>query len=187
MIGRLNHVAIAVPDLEAATRLYRDTLGAKVSRPVAMAEHGVTIVFVELPNTKIELLHPLGRGVADRQFPRAQSRRRHPSCLLRGRRHPGRPRPAQGRGRTYPRRRRAEDRRARQAGAVPASEGFLRHPDRAGTGVISHFLYSLFPLSLPSPRRGEGGEAPSGASRVRGNESCLMRFAAVPDGGGREG
>jgi len=60
MIGRLNHVAIAVPDLEKATSLYRDTLGAKVSAPVPEPDHGVTVVFVELPNTKIELLHPLG-------------------------------------------------------------------------------------------------------------------------------
>lgn len=60
MIGKLNHVAIAVPDLEAATRLYRDTLGAKVSKPVPQPAHGVTVVFVELPNTKIELLHPMG-------------------------------------------------------------------------------------------------------------------------------
>ena len=60
MIGRLNHVAIAVPDLARATSLYRDTLGAKVSAAVPMPAHGVTTVFVELPNTKIELLHPLG-------------------------------------------------------------------------------------------------------------------------------
>lgn len=60
MIGRLNHVALAVPDLAAATALYRDTLGAKVSAPQDEAAHGVTVVFVELPNTKIELLHPLG-------------------------------------------------------------------------------------------------------------------------------
>ena len=60
MIGRLNHVAIAVPDLEAATAVYRDTLGAQVSAPQDVAEHGVTVVFVNLPNTKIELLHPLG-------------------------------------------------------------------------------------------------------------------------------
>ncbi len=60
MIGRLNHVAIAVPDLEAATAIYRDTLGASVSDPLELPEHGVTTVFVELPNTKIELLHPLG-------------------------------------------------------------------------------------------------------------------------------
>jgi methylmalonyl-CoA/ethylmalonyl-CoA epimerase len=60
MIGRLNHVAIAVPDLAAASALYRNTLGAKVSAPVPQPAHGVTVVFVELPNTKIELLHPLG-------------------------------------------------------------------------------------------------------------------------------
>lgn len=60
MIGRLNHVAIAVPDLAAATANYRDVLGAKVSAPQDLPEHGVTVVFVELPNTKIELLHPLG-------------------------------------------------------------------------------------------------------------------------------
>ncbi len=60
MIGRLNHVAIAVPDLAAAARLYRETLGAEVSAPVDMPEHGVTTVFVALPNAKIELLHPLG-------------------------------------------------------------------------------------------------------------------------------
>ena len=60
MIGRLNHVAIAVPDLAAAAAVYRDTLGARVSDPVDLTEHGVTTVFVELDNTKIELLHPLG-------------------------------------------------------------------------------------------------------------------------------
>jgi len=60
MIGRLNHVAVVVPDLEAAAAAYRDTLGARVSQPVDLPEHGVTTVFVELPNTKIELLHPLG-------------------------------------------------------------------------------------------------------------------------------
>lgn len=60
MIGRLNHVAIAVPDLEAAAKVYRDTLGAKVSDPMPEPDHGVTVVFVELPNVKIELLHPLG-------------------------------------------------------------------------------------------------------------------------------
>jgi len=60
MIGKLNHVAIAVPDLAAAASLYRDTLGAKVSEPVPQPTHGVTVVFVELPNTKIELVTPLG-------------------------------------------------------------------------------------------------------------------------------
>ena len=60
MIGRLNHVAIAVPDLAAASALYRDTLGAKVGAPQDEPDHGVTVVFIELPNTKIELLYPLG-------------------------------------------------------------------------------------------------------------------------------
>jgi len=62
MIGRLNHVAIAVPDLDAATATYRDTLGAKVSDPQPEPDHGVTVVFVDLGNTKVELLHPLGEG-----------------------------------------------------------------------------------------------------------------------------
>jgi methylmalonyl-CoA/ethylmalonyl-CoA epimerase len=60
MIGRLNHVAIAVPDLAAASAIYRDTLGARVSAPVDQPDHGVTTVFIELPNTKIELLGVLG-------------------------------------------------------------------------------------------------------------------------------
>ncbi len=60
MIGRLNHVAIAVPDLAGAAAQYRDVLGARVSDPVGQPDHGVTVVFVELPNAKIELLHPLG-------------------------------------------------------------------------------------------------------------------------------
>ncbi len=60
MIGRLNHVAIAVPDLVAAAAQYRDVLGARVSAPLDQPAHGVTVVFVELPNAKIELLHPLG-------------------------------------------------------------------------------------------------------------------------------
>lgn len=60
MIGRLNHVAIAVPDLEAASEQYRNTLGASVGAPQDEPDHGVTVVFIELPNTKIELLYPLG-------------------------------------------------------------------------------------------------------------------------------
>ncbi|CAK0776411.1 Ethylmalonyl-CoA/methylmalonyl-CoA epimerase [Azospirillaceae bacterium] len=62
MIGRLNHVALVAPDLAKASALYRDTLGAKVSDPVDVTAHGVTVVFVELPNTKIELLHPLSES-----------------------------------------------------------------------------------------------------------------------------
>ena len=60
MIGRLNHVAIVVPNLAAAAARYRDALGANVSAPLALPAHGVTVVFVELPNSKIELLEPLG-------------------------------------------------------------------------------------------------------------------------------
>ena len=60
MLGRLNHVAIAVPDLAAAAEVYAGTLGAEVSAPQPLPEHGVTVVFVTLPNTKIELLEPLG-------------------------------------------------------------------------------------------------------------------------------
>ena len=73
MIGRLNHVAIAVRDIDAATRVYRDTLAAQVSDKVPQPAHGVTTVFVTLPNTKIELLEPLGDG-----SPIARFLERHP-------------------------------------------------------------------------------------------------------------
>ena len=71
MIGRLNHVAIVVPDLAAAAALYRDALGARVSPPHPLPAHGVSVVFVKLPNSRIELLEPLGpdspvRGFLDR-------------------------------------------------------------------------------------------------------------------------
>ena len=68
MIGKLNHIAIAVPDLTAAAALYRDTLGAKVSDPIDLPEHGVTTVFVELANSKIELIHPLGQESTIKNF-----------------------------------------------------------------------------------------------------------------------
>ena len=68
MIGRLNHIAIVVPDLAAAGAVYRDMLGASVSKPQALPAHGVTVVFVELPNTKIELLEPLGDASPVRSF-----------------------------------------------------------------------------------------------------------------------
>ena len=68
MIGRLNHVAIVVPDLAAAAEKYRSSLGATVTEPVDLPDHGVTTVFVELPNTKIELLHPLGEGSPVQNF-----------------------------------------------------------------------------------------------------------------------
>jgi methylmalonyl-CoA/ethylmalonyl-CoA epimerase len=68
MIGKLNHVAIVVPDLSVASALYRDTLGAEVHAPHALPEHGVTVVFVELGNTRIELLEPLGDASPVRSF-----------------------------------------------------------------------------------------------------------------------
>ncbi len=74
MIGRLNHVAIAVPNLEAASAVYRDTLGARVSEPEDLPDHGVTVVFVTLPNTSIELVAPLGPD-----SPLAGFLERHPS------------------------------------------------------------------------------------------------------------
>ena len=68
MIGRLNHVAIVVPDLTAASGLYRQALGARVSEPQALPDHGVTVVFVDLPNARIELLQPLGDTSPVRAF-----------------------------------------------------------------------------------------------------------------------
>ena len=62
MLGRLNHVAIAVPDLAAAARVYRERLGARVSDPLPLPDHGVTVIFVDLENTRIELLEPLGEA-----------------------------------------------------------------------------------------------------------------------------
>ena len=83
MIGRLNHVAIAVRDLAKASAVYRDILGAEVSGVVPQPDHGVSTVFITLPNTKIELLQPLGEASPIDEIPGAQSRRRHPPCLLR--------------------------------------------------------------------------------------------------------
>jgi methylmalonyl-CoA/ethylmalonyl-CoA epimerase len=68
MIGRLNHVAIVVPDIGAASAVYRAALGAHVSSPCPLPAHGVTVVFVELPNTKIELLEPLGEASPVKSF-----------------------------------------------------------------------------------------------------------------------
>src|ERR1700730_14665001 len=81
MIGRLNHVAIVVPDLEAASGLYRGALGARVSEPLALPAHGVTVVFAEMPNTRIELLEPLGANSPVRGFlERHPEAGRNPLC-----------------------------------------------------------------------------------------------------------
>ena len=139
MIGRLNHIAIAVPDLAKASELYRTVMGAKVSAPKAQPAHGVTVVFVELPNTKIELLHPLGEKSPIAGFlARNADGGIHHVCYevediyaARDRLKAGGARPSQGVGRACAGRRRTQDRRARQTGAVPSPQGFLRHLDRA--------------------------------------------------------
>ena len=81
MIGRLNHVAVVVPDLNKAASLYGELLGASVSAALDLPEHGVTTIFVELPNTKIELLHPLGeRSPISRFLERNPSGGMHHLC-----------------------------------------------------------------------------------------------------------
>lgn len=136
MIGHLNHVAIVVPDLGAAAAIYRDTLGAKVSKPQDLPEHGVTTVFVELPNTKIELLHPLGEDSPIAKFLAANpAGGMHHVCfdvadILDARDRLKRA-GARVLGDGQP-----EDRRPRQARPVPAPQGLLRHAGGAGAGLI---------------------------------------------------
>ncbi len=154
MIGRLNHVAIAVGDIAKAAKVYRDTLGADVSekrwrsRTTACRPCSST-----LPNTKIELLEPLGEDSPINKFlERNPDGGIHHICYevddIRRR-----PRQAQGRRRARARRRQSENRRARQAGAVPAPEGLLRHAgrDRAGlTGpLLSRAQRSLHRRCMP--------------------------------------
>jgi len=98
MIGRLNHVAIVVPDLAAASELYRRVLGTRVSEPRPLPAHGVTVVFVELPNTRIELLEPLGDASPVRGFLERSPAGGMHHVLLRGRRHHRRERSAARRG-----------------------------------------------------------------------------------------
>ena len=133
MLGRLNHVAIAVKDAEKAARIYGGCLRRGDLGAVPLPDHGVITVFVTLPNTKIEFIQPLGEASPDRQVPRAQCRRRHPPHLLRSRRHHRLARYAGQGGRAGARRRRAEDRRPRQAGAVLPPEGFFRRAGRNRT------------------------------------------------------
>src|SRR3954469_13954099 len=131
MIGRLNHVAIAVRDIAKAAEVYRKTLGATVSAVVPQPAHGVNTVFITLPNTKIELLEPLGP-----ESPIAKFLERNPDggihhvCYEVDDILAGRDRltaaGARGRGDGPP-----QDRRPRQAGAVSAPQGLLRHAGRA--------------------------------------------------------
>ena len=128
MIGRFNHVAIAVPDLKAATTVYRNTLGAKVSDEVDQPEHGVTTVFIELPNTKIELLGVLGDtspiAASSNVTPTAASTISATRCPTSGKRATGSWRKARG-----SRPRRAEDR------CRPASRCCPHPKDFCGTLV----------------------------------------------------
>ena len=135
MIGRLNHVAIAVKDLHAAAAVYRDTLGATVSEAVPQPEHGVSTIFITLPNTKIELLEPLGANSPIAKFleRNAEGGVHHicyevddieaasKSTCCKRRAHPGR--------------REAENRRAWQTRSFPPSQGLLRDARRTRTKV----------------------------------------------------
>ena len=168
MIGRLNHVAIAVRDIAKAAEVYRKTLGAEVSAAVPQPEHGVTTVFITLPNTKIELLEPLGA-----ESPIAKFLERNPDggihhiCYEVDDIIAARDQLTSAR-RARARHRRAENRRARQAGAVPASEGFLRHAGRARaslmqiTTVIAIYfliwwvtLFAVLPFGVRSQHEGD--------------------------------
>ncbi len=172
MIGRLNHVAIAVP----TSRLRRPSTRTRWARrsppPLPQPEHGVTVVFVNLPNTKIELLEPLGENSPIASFlERNAAGGIHHICyevddILVGARS------AQGGGRACAGRRRAQDRRARQARAVPASEGFQRHArrDRAGLSAMScHFAIADLPHHLVdgAVRRAADRRAHAGRGRCR--------------------
>ena len=178
MIGRLNHVAIAVRDLAKASRLYRETLGAEVSAPVPQPEHGVTTVFITLPNTKIELIAPLGeRSPIAKFLERNPDGGIHHVCYevddIRAARDQ-----LKRRRRARARRRRAEDRRARQAGAVPAPEGFLRHADRDRAGVTPNELrldgVTASRNQRPNVMCGIGGRGVRGLS-IRGTSTGRWR------------
>ena len=141
MLGRLNHVAIAVKDAEKAAKIYSGAFGAEISAAVPLPEHGVITVFVTLPNTKIEFIQPLGESSPIAKFlERNADGGIHHVCydvpdISRARY------PDQG-GRARARRRHTEDRRTRQAGAVPASEGFFRRACR-NRASLSHGLHYL--------------------------------------------
>ena len=194
MIGRLNHVAIAVKDLAAATAVYRDTLGAVVTAPMPQPEHGVTVVFITLPNTKIELLEPLGEGSPIAKFlDKSPDGGIHHVCYevddiiaardklkAQGARVLGDGNPKIG--------------RARQAGAVPASERLPRHAGRAGASltVIGRGAHRSL-LLFPPPLRGrvreggihnvwDGAPPPSRPSPIKG-EGEELGHRLVPCGG----
>ena len=139
MLGRLNHVAIAVKDAEKAAKIYGKAFGADISAAVPLPEHGVITVFVTLPNTKIEFIQPLGAASPIAKFvERNADGGIHHVCYDVDRHHRG-ARPHDRGGRAGARRRPAEDRRARQTGAVLSPEGFFRRAcrNRAGLKCLS--------------------------------------------------
>ena len=143
MLGRLNHVAIAVKDAEKAARIYGGAFGAEISGAVPLPEHGVITVFVTLPNTKIEFIQPLGEASPIAKFvERNADGGIHHICYDVPDIIAARDRLIK-RGRAGARRRRAEDRRPRQAGAVLSSEGFFRRARRNRAGLRAHGLQHL--------------------------------------------
>ena len=141
MLGRLNHVAIAVKDAEKAAKIYGEAFGADISAAVPLPEHGVITVFVTLPNTKIEFIQPLGEASPIAKFlERNADGGIHHVCYDVPDIIAARDTPDQG-GRAGARRRHAEDRRPRQAGAVSASEGFFRRAGRNRTGLRADGLF----------------------------------------------
>ncbi len=142
MIGRLNHVAIAVPDLAAAVRIYADGLGAVVSEPLALPEHGVTVVFVALPNGKVELMAPLGATSPIASFlERNPQGGLHHVCYEVEDLAAARDRLTDG-GAAGARVGRAADRCSWQAGSVPAPEGSAGHARGIGRGLTGHAVRS---------------------------------------------
>ena len=143
MLGRLNHVALAVPDLAAASAGIATRWAPRSSAPQALPEHGVTVVFVDVGNTKIELLRAAGGSSPIAAFlEKNPAGGMHHLCYEVDDIIAARDR-LQGRGRPHPRRRQSEDRRAWQAGAVPAPQGFFRHAGRAGAGVMGRSMPTL--------------------------------------------
>ena len=187
MLGRLNHVALAVPDLAAATALYRDRLGARVSAPQPLPEHGVTVVFVDLPNTRVELLEPLGDASPIAAFlDRNPQGGMHHLCYEVADIRAARDRIV-AEGAPHPRRRRADDRRARQPGALPAPEGFRRHADRAGRGSAAemslrqldrHLLRDL--VAVPFRRAAVRREEPARGERRDARDRARRAASAAP-------
>ena len=165
MLGRLNHVALAVPDLAEAVARYRDTLGAAVSQPQALPEHGVTVVFVELENTKVELLEPLGENSPIAAFLAKNPKGgMHHVCYEVSDIGAARDRMVAG-GAQGARRWRAEDRGARQAGHLRASRRHVRDADRTRgglsmgwiSGVAIYFImwWTLLFVVLPIGQRSQ--------------------------------